>query len=214
MRRSSRVVLAIAALMLGALYVLPLWRIDLTAPQYPEGLGLRILLDGIIGRSPNDLQNINNLNHYIGMQRIEPDSIPELRFMPWIVAGLIALGLAVAASGRRAMLYAWLGVLALAATAGLADFWRWGYDYGHNLDPSAAIKVSGMSYQPPLIGPKTLLNFRAESWPDLGGLLALAVVATVAAVAVIEIRRTRRQRSGAPAEPRLASRARSRELVA
>jgi hypothetical protein len=214
MSRSSRVVIAVAALLLGALYVLPLWRIDLVAPQYPEGLGLRILVDGIIGRSENDLNSINNLNHYIGMQRIEPDAIPELRYMPWIVAGLIALGLAAAASGRRALLYAWLATLVVAAAAGLADFWRWGYDYGHNLDPEAAIQVPGMSYQPPLIGPKTLLNFKAESWPDLGGLLAFAVVAAAVAVTVIEFRRARRERTGAPAEPKLASRSDARALVA
>ena len=214
MSRSSRVVIAVAAVLLGALYVLPLWRIDLVAPQYPEGLGLRILVDGIIGRSENDLNSINNLNHYIGMQRIEPNAIPELRYMPWIVAGLIALGLGAAASGRRALLYAWLATLVVAAAAGLADFWRWGYDYGHNLDPEAAIQVPGMSYQPPLIGPKTLLNFKAESWPDLGGLLAFAVVAAAGGVAVVEFRRARRARTGAPAEPKLASPSDARALVA
>ena len=206
MHRSSRVILAVAALLLGALYVLPLWRIDLVAPQYPEGLGIRILVDGIVGRSENDLNSINNLNHYIGMQRIEPDAIPELRYMPWIVAGLIALGLAAAAIGRRGVLYAWIVALVTSATAGLVDFWRWGYDYGHNLDPEAAIQVPGMSYQPPLIGPKTLLNFRADSWPDLGGLVAFAVVAIALAVAVFEFRRARRQHISAPAEPPLANR--------
>jgi hypothetical protein len=205
MHRSSRVILAVAALLLGALYLLPLWRIDLVAPQYPEGLGLRILVDGIVGRSENDLNSINNLNHYIGMQRIEPDAIPELRYMPWIVAGLIALGLAAAAIGRRSVLYAWIIALVTSATAGLVDFWRWGYDYGHNLDPEAAIQVPGMSYQPPLIGPKTLLNFRADSWPDLGGLVAFAVVAIALGVAVFEFR-ARRQHMSAPAEPPLANR--------
>lgn len=214
MSRSSRVILAVAALLLGALYILPLWRIDLVAPQYPEGLGLRILVDGIVGRSPNDLNSINNLNHYIGMHRIEPDAIPELRYMPWIVAGLIVLGLAAAASGRRAVLYTWVAALLVAAAAGLVDFWYWGYDYGHNLDPSAAIKVPGMSYQPPVIGPKTLLNFRADSWPDLGGLIAFAVVGAAAAVAVVEFRRARRRSQGFPVEPRLARRRGMRELVA
>jgi hypothetical protein len=193
-------------MLLGALYLLPLWRIDLTAPQYPEGLGLRILVDGIAGRSPNDLNSINNLNHYIGMQRIEPEAIAELRYMPWIVAGLIALGLGAAASGRRGVLYAWIVALATSATAGLADFWRWGYDYGHNLDPDAAIQIPGMSYQPPLIGPKTLLNFQAESWPDLGGLVAFGVVAIALSVAVLEFRRARGRSIPAPPQPQLAHR--------
>ena len=49
------------------------------------------------------------------------------------------------------------------------DFYRWNYEYGHNLDPNAAIKVPGMAYQPPLIGYKQLLNFGAYSIPDTGG---------------------------------------------
>jgi len=42
----------------------------------------------------------------------------------------------------------------------MVDFWRWEYDYGHDLDPNAAIIVPGMAYQPPLIGFKQLLNFK------------------------------------------------------
>jgi copper chaperone NosL len=53
----------------------------------------------------------------------------------------------------------------------MIDFWRWEYDYGHNLDPAAAIIVPGMAYQPPLIGFKQLLNFGAYSIPDIGGVL-------------------------------------------
>ena len=52
------------------------------------------------------------------------------------------------------------------------EFWKWSYDYGHNLAPDAPIKVPGMAYQPPLIGHKQLLNFTATSWPDLGAILA------------------------------------------
>ena len=62
-----------------------------------------------------------------------------------------------------------LGALLLTGIIGLYDFYQWGYDYGHNLDPTAPIKVPGMSYQPPLIGTKKLLNFTAYSGPDTGG---------------------------------------------
>ncbi len=51
----------------------------------------------------------------------------------------------------------------------MADFWKWEYNYGHTLNPDAAIIVPGMSYQPPLIGFKQLLNFGAYSIPDTGG---------------------------------------------
>jgi copper chaperone NosL len=172
MTRTSRLLTALAALMLLGMYFLPLWRVALEAPQYPEGIGMYIEISDIRGFTEFDLDKINNLNHYIGMQRIDPASIPELKFMPWILGALVLMGLAVAAIGRRRLLHVWLAALVLAGIAGLADFYRWGHDYGHNLDERAIIKVPGMAYQPPVIGRKQLLNFTAASWPASGGLLA------------------------------------------
>jgi hypothetical protein len=192
MIRLSRWVVAATSLLLLAVFVTPLWRIDLIAPQYPEGLGLRIWIDRITGLKPNDLNSLNGLNHYIGMRAIVPESIPELRLMPYLLAGAIVAGLLVALAGRRPLLYAWGVLFTLGAVAGLADFWKWGYSYGHELDPHAAIKVPGMSYQPPVIGGKQLLNFHATSWPGLGGWITILAVGSVVTVALLEWRRVRR----------------------
>jgi hypothetical protein len=169
MRRASRFGIGVASLLLALPFFRPLWHIGLIAPQYPEGLGLYIWINQITGQKPQDLESINGLNHYIGMKEIVPESIPELRFMPYLVGGLLVLGLLTALAGKRPLLYAWTGLFVLLSLAGLADFWKWGYDYGHNLDPTAAIRVPGMAYQPPLIGAKQLLNFYATSWPAVGG---------------------------------------------
>ena len=184
MSRFSRTLIAAGALLLVALYFAPLWSIQLFAPQYPEGLGMRIRLTTVVGDRPNDLQTINQLNHYIGMKAIDPDGIAELRYFPIVVAALIALGLLAALLGKRGLVIAWLGGLAAFGAAGLVDFWRWSYDYGHNLDfEHAVIKVPGMTYQPPIIGTKQLLNFSASSWPALGAYIALlAFVLGVAAL--------------------------------
>jgi copper chaperone NosL len=72
-----------------------------------------------------------------------------------------------------------LAGLSLAGAAGMADFWKWEYDYGHVLDPTAAIKVPGMTYQPPLIGEAKLLNFLSTSWPATGGCLLFAAGALI-----------------------------------
>ena len=187
MTRGTRVMTLIAASLLGLLYVTPLWSVRLVAPQYPEGLGMRITLSSIEGVKEHDLRNINSLNHYIGMKAIVPTAIPELTYMPWIAAGLIAGGVLVAVLGRRRLLVAWTAAFAALGAAGIYDFWRWSYDYGHNLDlENAIIVVPGMTYQPPLIGTKQLLNFTATSLPDVGGVVAgvallLAVVAIVLA---------------------------------
>jgi len=195
MRRSSRILVALASLALGLLLVTPLWHIGLKAPQYPEGLGMYIWVNQITGEKPQDLNSINGLNHYIGMKVIVPESFPELRYMPLAVGVLIGLGLAAALWGSRKGLYAWTAVFLAGAVGGLADFWRWGYQYGHELDPRAAIKIPGMSYQPPLLGGKQLLNFHATSWPGAGGWIAVLALA-VAVTLVVREWRSARTRTG------------------
>lgn len=193
MRPISRLSIAAAALLLALTYFLPLWEIALIAPQYPEGLGMEIWINQVRGQHPGDLAKINNLNHYIGMKHIKPESIPELRVMPWIMRVVMILGLVVAIGGRRWMLTAWLTVFLVIAAAGLVDFYLWGYDYGHNLDlENAIIKVPGMTYQPPLIGSKKLLNFEAVSLPGLGGMAAIASVAIGVTVLTLEVLRGRK----------------------
>ena len=201
--RASRILVLVASLALALVYVLPIWEIDLEAPQYPEGIGMVIQIDNVEGQKPNDLNNINNLNHYIGMKRIVPESIPELKIMPWLVAVLLAGGLLSAALGRRRVLYAWVGLYVVVSVVGLADFYKWEYDYGHNLDEeNAIIKVPGMNYQPPLIGSKQLLNFTAHSWPGAGGWILIGTALVGLGVAGTEWRRARRDSGTAPSTAR------------
>ncbi len=175
LRPPHRIWLAVSAMLLIGTFLFPLWRISLVAPQYPEGLGMLITINTVKGVEPHHLDNINGLNHYIGMKRIVPDTIPELRIMPWALGALLLTGLGAAAFGNRRVARLWTLMFFVGALAGLADFWMWQYDYGHNLDwENAPIKIPGMSYQPPLIGSKQLLNFTATSWPDVGGFAAFA----------------------------------------
>lgn len=174
--RRTRLLIALASVLLGISVLFPLWSVRLTAPQYPEGLGMYIWAHTVTGIEPQDLENINGLNHYIGMKRIEPDSIPELRIMRPGMLAMGVLGIGLALYGRRRLLQLWTAVLVLACVVGMADFYRWNYDYGHNLDPDAPLKVPGMSYQPPLFGKRVLLNFTATSLPATGGWLAIAGV--------------------------------------
>ena len=169
MSKLPRVLLALASVLLLLALPLPLWRVRLIAPQYPEGLGLEIYARTVRGATEHDLGNINELNHYIGMRPIEPEKITDFRVIPWAVVGLAVVGVAAAIVGRRSLAVAWLGLFTVAGVAGVWDFWHWEYMYGHDLDMvHAIIKVPGMSYQPPLIGAKQLLNFTATSWPAAG----------------------------------------------
>ncbi|MBS1516571.1 MAG: hypothetical protein JSS91_00615 [Bacteroidetes bacterium] len=165
MKKSSRILIAFFSLLLIVLYFVPIWSISLQAPQYPEGLGMKIWINKMSG----DLNIINGLNHYIGMKTIHPESIKELSVMPLVIAFFIAAGLLVSILNKRKLVLAWIVLFVIAGIAGMTDFYMWEYDYGHNLDPTAAIKITGMNYQPPLIGSKNLLNFTATSLPDTGG---------------------------------------------
>lgn len=165
MRLSSRLLVTLASFSMTVVYFLPLWFIFLVAPQYPEGLTMNIWLTKITGQ----VEIINGLNHYIGMKKISPEMFPEFGYMTFVLAGFILYGLLVAFTGSRKLLLSLLILTVIVAGAALYDFWNWGYDYGHHLDPKAAIQVPGLYYQPPLIGHKTLLNFDAYSYPDIGG---------------------------------------------
>lgn len=165
LNKLSRVLIAFSALLMVSSYFVPLWQILMWAPQYPEGLAMKIWINNLTG----DVKIISALNHYIGMKHIEVSMFPEFGYMIYIVGFLIAFGLATAAIGQRLLLWSFVLLLFATGIAALVDFYLWGYNYGHNLDPSAAINIPGMSYQPPLIGTKQLLNFTAFSGPDVGG---------------------------------------------
>jgi copper chaperone NosL len=180
---TSRLILALASLAMLGSYFFPLWRIDLWAPQYPEGLALYIWHNKLAG----DVEVINGLNHYIGMAHLKQESFPEFGILPYLIAGFVGLGLLVALIGKRYVLLGYLGLMLTAGALALVDFYRWGYEYGHNLDPNAAIKVEGMSYQPPILGYKALLNFGAYSIPDIGGWIFISAGLVVAGLAVFEI---------------------------
>ncbi len=169
MKPKSKRLLLVASIILIVAYFVPIWEISLEAPQYPEGLGLEIWIDNIDGQNPRDLDKVNNLNHYIGMKEIIPESIPELKIMPFLVGFMMLFGLLSAYIGKRYLVFLWTGLFIAIGIVGMVDFYLWEYDYGHNLNPDAAIKIPGMNYQPPLIGSKQLLNFVAVSLPGIGG---------------------------------------------
>jgi len=186
METKSKIVIIIAALMVMLTFVFPLWYIDLEAPQYPEGIGLQIWINQIVGQNPHDLANINGLNHYIGMKEIEPESIPELKIMPYLMIFMMLFGLMAGILGKRTLVYIWILLFVIMAAIGMYDFYMWEYDYGHDLNPLAAIKIPGMAYQPPLIGSKMLLNFNAISMPHIATYILGFVVMLAAAALVID----------------------------
>jgi len=180
MKNKSRILMILAAVMLLGLFFFPMWKIRLEAPQYPEGVNMYIWINKITGDTPSTLQNINILNHYIGMEFIKPDSIPELTYFPFVIIGMVLLGIGIAFTKQRKLFVFWGVLLMVLGALGIYDFYLWEFNYGHNLSPTAPIKIPGMVYQPPVLGSKMLLNFKAISLPHYGSIfLVLSMVFNV-----------------------------------
>lgn len=179
---SSRIVVALSSLMLLTVFIFPAWRIDLYAPQYPEGLVLHIWINKLTG----DVDIINGLNHYIGMKALSNASFPEFMYLNYIVYFFIALGLLASIIGNQNILKLFLSLAIVAGGMAIYDFYQWGYSYGHHLDPKAAIQVPGMSYQPPILGHKRLLNFDAYSFPGVAGWIVILSIAFTFMILVFE----------------------------
>lgn len=172
-QRTPQVLMLGAALLLAGVFLFPLWQITLEAPQFPGGLRLNIWINKFSGDEGGGdiIANINILNHYIGMKYIEPDAIPELKYFPYVVYFMMGLGLLFAFFNRAWGFLFWSVLLSVLGLLGVYDFYLWMYDYGHNLDPNAPIKVPGMTYMPPLLGEKDLLNFYVKSYPQLATII-------------------------------------------
>ena len=197
MGTTSRIIIAIGSLAMAIMFFVPAWSIYLIAPQYPEGLSMQIWLYKITGQ----VEIINGLNHYIGMKHIKEDMFPEFSFLVYVLGFFVLFGLTVAITGSRRLLFAYLILSVIAGMAALVDFYMLGYDYGHNLDPSAAIQVAGLSYQPPLIGHKKLLNFDAYSYPDTGGWVIVAVTGIFFIIWFLEWRKQKKERPAKQYKP-------------
>ena len=173
--KRARILIFIAALLIIPAIFLPIWTITLVAPQYPQGIKMSIYANKLTEHNPetgmtiNTPRLINGLNHYIGMHEIRPDEFKEFQWLPYAILAFSVLALVSAVVGTG--LFATLGwiLFILFAVFMIGDFYRWLYEYGHNLNPQAAIKID--PYMPPIIGWKQLANFKVISLPGSGSIL-------------------------------------------
>ncbi len=168
-----------AALLIG-LFVFPLWNIRLGAPQYPDPLGMNIHINKLAGEEEFDIQNIDGLNHYIGMQTLPKEGeMWEFEVFPYVVGIMIGLGILIGILGFLAKVgpgwfLGWFILMSVLGILGVYDFNIWLTDYGSNLDPHAIMKLTHpdgtpMTYKPPLFGYQKMLNFDVDSYPSTGG---------------------------------------------
>jgi copper chaperone NosL len=179
---APRVLLVVALVCLVPTYVAPLYNMTMFAPQYQDGLRLDIYSYKLEGGNDNqDVKEINLLNHYIGMKDLVTEDFTEFKWLPFVIGILGLLFLRTAVLGKVSHL---VDVTVLYLYFGLFALWSFGYkmyQYGHQLDPKAAVRVE--PFMPPLFGFKRLANFEVYAYPQLGsyalGAAALLLVASL-----------------------------------
>lgn len=165
----ARVILLVLVLPLVLTMTQPLWRISMSAPQYPDGLYLDIYahkIDG--GNNGQHIKEINTLNHYIGMHKIDRAELSDLDWIPFALGLLVILTLRCAAIGNVRALVDLAVIAGYIGAFALGKFVYKLYVFGHNLDPTAPIKVE--PFTPAIFGTKQIANFSTSSYPQLGSI--------------------------------------------
>ena len=175
----SRILLLAAVVCVLASFLFPLWRMHLFAPQYEEGLRLDIysykIEGGGIGGA--DLEEINNLNHYIGMRPIKQADFFEMRWMPFVFGLIVLLMLRAAVFGEMANVVDVFALFSYFGVFSIASFYYRLYLYGHDLDPKAPMAIE--PFTPLLIGTRQIANFVQHSYPQGGAWLLIVAVSLV-----------------------------------
>ncbi|KAB2963275.1 MAG: hypothetical protein F9K16_07000 [Thermoanaerobaculia bacterium] len=180
LRLRSRIVLALLVVPLLLAFTAPLWNISMTAPQYPQGLEIDIFAHKVEGgRDGADIQEINTLNHYIGMAPIDRAALSDLDWIPFAIGVLMILTLRVAAIGNVSALIDLAVMTFYFSLFSLGRFVYKLYVLGHNLDPRAPVTVE--PFMPAVFGTKQIANFTVTSLPRLAtiymGIFATGVAA-------------------------------------
>jgi copper chaperone NosL len=166
--------LVLAAILLIISLFLPYWNMELQAPQYPKGL----FVHAYVNRLEGDVQEIDGLNHYIGMRPLEEAAQLE-RSLSFILIGVTAL-LVVAAVFIHTK---WAALLALPAVLYpaifLIDLYLWMRNFGQNLDPTAALSSFIEPFTPPILGEGLIGQFKTIASVDIGWYLAAAAAVLV-----------------------------------
>lgn len=188
----TRPILLLLVVLLVIGLCLPLWHIQLWAPQYPNGLSVDVYSYTLkSGRDGADLAEINILNHYIGMHRLDRAQLAELDWLPLGFGAVALLVLRVAVLGNVRALVDLAVMVAYFAGFSAARFVLRLYSLGHDLSPDAPVKVA--PFMPAVWGEKQIGNFTTWAGPGAGSFLIAALVVGVGAITLYHLVQGRRE---------------------
>ncbi len=161
------VTLSVARILLLASLFLPYWHMQLEAPQYPKGLQL----DAYVNRIEGAVREINGLNHYIGMRKLEDAAPFEKAVAVWAIIAMVLL-----VEGASFIHSRWAALLVLPAilfpVMFLLDLHWWMKDFGLNLNPHAPLSSSVKPFVPTILGTGVIGQFKTHAQMGIGLYLA------------------------------------------
>ncbi|MBL8747651.1 MAG: hypothetical protein JNK78_00720 [Planctomycetes bacterium] len=197
LRGGARLWLVLLCVPLLLSFLFPLWRISMKAPQYPDGLSMDIYSYQVVGGNDgHDVQEINTLNHYIGMHTITRDELRDLDWIPFALVAMVLLALRAALLGNVRALIDLSMIAGYVSVVAFGRFVWMLWEFGHRLDPKAPVKVA--PFMPVVFGEKQIANFLTRSMPQFGSLLMGAFTVGVWGITLIYLWRGRRESSLPP----------------
>ena len=156
-----------AAILIIISIFMPYWSLVLYAPQYPKGL----VVYSYINHMSGDVQEIDTLNHYIGMRPLDEAAQFERSISVFAISALALLVVAAVFVHSP-----WAVLLSLPAVllppVFLADLYFWLNHFGQNLDPHAALSNSIEPFTPTILGEGVIGQFKTIAYADYGLIMA------------------------------------------
>ena len=184
--KRGRLTALVAALLLIPTFFFPLWNMTLFSNQFRDGLDLHIYSYALVGghtASRDDLREINTLNHYIGMRPLLESDFSEFTWLPLMIGIFFILALRAVVIGKVASLVDTAVLFMYSSLFSLWSFYHRMYQYGHQLDPTAPVKVA--PFMPPLLGTQQLANFQVQCYPGAASYFMVAFFLLIVAALVI-----------------------------
>lgn len=163
------ILMVTAAVLILISIFLPYWKLTLFAPQYPEGLKVELY----VNRATGDIQELDILNHYIGMKSMKEAAPLERSLSIFLIAGVILLAVATIYVHSPIALFLTIPAILYPAFF-LGDLYFWLRYFGTNLSPYAPLSGAVKSFVPPILGDSTIANFKTTATWEIGLFLSIA----------------------------------------
>jgi len=163
------IIMVLAAFILFISIFFPYWKLTLFAPQYPGGLKAEMYVNRLTG----DIQEIDILNHYIGMKPMAEAAVLEKTLSVFMIVGLVLLIIGTILVHSPFALFLCIPAI-LYPLFFLGDLYFWMRTFGMNLDSKAPLSGAIEPFVPPLLGEGKIAQFSTVASWEIGLYMSIA----------------------------------------